>query len=73
MTDTERAAETPVTTTTGDLTAEDALLAVQVFDAFLNLAEAMQGLPGAIAMNDATRRKIKDVRAKLRTTISTEG
>jgi hypothetical protein len=33
----------------------------------------MQGLPGAIAMNDATRRKIKDVRAKLRTTISTEG
>jgi hypothetical protein len=66
MTDTERAAETPVTTTTGDLTAEDALLAVQVFDAFLNLAEAMQGLPGAIAMNDATRRKIKDVRQKVR-------
>jgi hypothetical protein len=50
----------------GDLTAEDALLAVQVFDAFLNLAEAMQGLPGAIAMNDATRRKIKDVRQKVR-------
>jgi hypothetical protein len=70
MTDTERAAETPVTTTTGDLTAEDALLAVQVFDAFLNLAEAMQGLPGAIAMNDATRRKIKNVRAKHRAMIS---
>jgi hypothetical protein len=60
-------AEMPVS---GDLTAEDALLAVQVFDAFLNLAEAMQGLPGAIAMNDATRRKIKNVRAKHRAMIS---
>jgi hypothetical protein len=51
--------------TTGDLTVDDALLAVQVIDNYLHLAVEMQQLPGTVAMGDLTWRKIKDVRAKI--------
>lgn len=56
----------PDETITGDLTAEDALLAVQVFDAYLILAHAVASLPGAVTMTDETRANIKAVREKLR-------
>jgi hypothetical protein len=50
----------------GDLAPDDALLAVQVFDAYLTIASHIQEMPGAVAMNDETRRRIKDVREKIR-------
>jgi hypothetical protein len=51
---------------TGDLAPDDALLAVQVFDAYLTIASHIQEMPGAVAMNDETRGRIKTVREKLR-------
>lgn len=51
---------------TGDLTADDAVLAVLVMDAYLSIAEHIQDLPGAMAMGDDVRRRIKAVREKLR-------
>ncbi len=53
-------------TSSGDLTPEDALMAVQVMDAYLTVAEHISALPGAVAMNDDVRARIKAVREILR-------
>jgi hypothetical protein len=55
-----------VPASSGDLAPDDALLAVQVFDAYLTIASHIQEMPGAVAMNDETRRRIKAVREKIR-------